>query len=84
MIQYKNLNPVNLEMLCAIEKVEGSYKKKALGKDMQYHDVDTIGYAIGFRLIGGSMQWVFDTDKERDFVFDNVIKNIEIEKLDNF
>ena len=80
MIQYKNQALIELENVSAIGRHEVKESRKVLDKNLE-----VMIYCIGFLLFGQTMRWSFETEKERDFVWDNVMKELpEVKKLDNF
>ena len=82
MICYKNQPLIDVDNCSAIGRSEAIKKRKVEAVDKE---IEEKVYIIGFLLFGATIQWHFDNEKERDFVFDNVLKEVrDLVKIDNF
>lgn len=81
MISYKGYPTISRNMICSFDRMSVKRKRKVLENEMEV----TL-YLIAFLLVGGPIQWVFENETERDFVWENVIKILkdDITKIDNY
>ena len=80
MIQYKDKPLINEEQISALGVSKQKTKREVLGKE-----IESEAFTVNFLLFGSQFAWVFEDEKERDFVYANILKELPgIVKLDNF
>ena len=82
MLQYKDKYLINPELICAISKAEGEVTRKVEALDKEIKEAR---YIVAFLMMGNTpVQWVFESEAERDWAYDGVMKELTIERIDNY